>query len=54
MRRRKDPERRSEHGIPLLDAEMWDAPARLSREDCLEEIATDLGGCDRPQEEDTL
>lgn len=43
-----------DRGLPLLDAEMWEAPARLSLEDCLDEIAGELGGPERREREDEL
>ena len=38
--------------LPVLDAEMWEAPERLSHRDCLEEIAGDLRSPDRDREDD--
>ncbi|MFW2343559.1 hypothetical protein [Brevundimonas sp.] len=43
-----------DRGLPLLDAEMWEAPSRLSMEDCLDEIAAGLGGADQREREDEL
>jgi hypothetical protein len=40
--------------LPLLDAEMWEAPAHLTLEDCLDEIAAEFGCPDRRKREDEL
>lgn len=54
MRRRVDTRTGGPRGLPLLDAEMWEAPARLSLEACLEEIAADFGGPEREEREGEL
>ncbi|WP_370234926.1 hypothetical protein [Brevundimonas sp.] len=43
-----------DRGLPLLDAEMWEAPAHLTLEDCLDEIAAEFGGPEQRQGEDEL
>ena len=52
MTRRVNTRAPQDRGLPLLDAEMWEAPARLSLEDCLDEIAGELGGPERNERED--
>ena len=39
---------------PLLDAAMWEAPAHLTLEDCLDAIAAGCGGPERRESEDEL
>ena len=54
MTRRVNTRTLQDRGLPLLDAEMWEAPAHLTLEDCLDEIATEFGGPERRQREDEL
>lgn len=54
MSRRLDPRAGVDRGLPLLDAEMWEAPDRLSLEDCRDEIAAGFGGPERCEREDEL
>jgi len=54
MSRRAEARPGADRGLPLLDAEMWEAPARLSLEDCLDEIAAELGGPERREREEEL
>jgi len=43
-----------DRGLPLLDAEMWEAPAHLTLEACLDEVAAEFGGPGRREREDEL
>lgn len=54
MSRRRDPQRGMDRGLPLLDAEMWEAPAHLTLEACLDEVAAEFGGPGRREREDEL
>jgi hypothetical protein len=54
MTRRATSRAPQDRGLPLLDAEMWEAPAHLTLEDCLDEIAAEFGGPDRREREDEL
>lgn len=48
----RDQRRQRALNLPVLDAEMWEAPERLSHRDCLEEIAGDVCGLESDQEDD--
>lgn len=52
MSRRVEPRAGADRRLPLLDAEMWEAPAHLSLEACLDEIAAEFGGPDRREREE--
>ncbi len=54
MTRRVNPGAPQDRGLPLLDAEMWEAPAHLTLEDCLDEIAAEFGAPARREREDEL
>lgn len=54
MSRRVNARAPQDRGLPLLDAEMWEAPAHLTLEDCLGEIAAEFGGPERREREDEL
>ena len=49
---RREQRRQRALNLPVLDAEMWEAPDHLSHRDCLEEIAGDLCGSERDREDD--
>jgi hypothetical protein len=54
MTRRANARVPQDRDLPLLDAEMWEAPAHLTLEDCLDEIAAGCGGPERREGEDAL
>ena len=54
MTRRANARVPQDRDLPLLDAEMWEAPAHLTLADCLDEIAAGCGGPERREGEDAL